>query len=66
LTLTKLKQETGWPKDGILGLGSVQVTAIVLGYYFLSLCLQTILPGEEVEGVKLSSGGRLKYKFNGM
>ncbi|MCJ1478270.1 erg24, C-14 sterol reductase [Lambiella insularis] len=62
LTLSKLKEETGWP--GILGLGSFKVTGFVLAYYFLSLLLQTFLPGVEAEGVKLASGGRLKYKFN--
>ena len=44
---------------------STKVTAWVLGYYFLSLVLQTVLPGVETEGVELASGGRLKYKFNG-
>ncbi|MCJ1301740.1 erg24, C-14 sterol reductase, partial [Hypocenomyce scalaris] len=62
LNLATLKQETGWP--GIFGLGSLKVTIAVLAYYFLSLLLQAVLPGEETEGVKLSSGGRLKYKFN--
>jgi delta14-sterol reductase len=66
LTLAKLKQEVGWPKDGILGLGSFEVTGYVLAYCFLSLCLQAILPGEEVEGVQLKSGARLRYRFNGM
>ena len=28
--------------------------------------LQAALPGIESEGVELQSGGRLKYKFNGM
>lgn len=37
----------------------------MLAYYALSLVLQTVLPGEVVEGTELSSGGRLKYKFNG-
>lgn len=64
LTLDKLKEETGWP--GIFRLGSFKVTGFVLAYYFLSLVLQTVLPGVETEGVKLASGGRLKYKFNGM
>lgn len=44
---------------------STKVTAWVLGYYFLSLVLQVVLPGVVTEGVELSSGGRLKYKFNG-
>ena len=65
LTLEKLKKEAGWPEDGILGLGSFKVTGFVLAYYFSSLVLQTILPGEESQGVVLTSGGRLKYKFNG-
>ena len=37
----------------------------MLSYYLTSLVLQRILPGQEVEGVELRSGGRLKYKFNG-
>ena len=64
LTIEKLKQETGWP--GVVGLGSFKVTGYVLAYYFLSLVLQTVLPGVESEGLKLASGGRLKYKFNGL
>ena len=66
LTLEKLKSETGWPENGILGLGSLKVTGLVLAYYFLSLILQAVLPGIESQGVQLASGGRLKYKFNGM
>jgi len=61
----KLKEETGWPQDGIFGLASFKVTAWVLGYYFLSLVLLAVLPGVESEGVELKSGGILKYKFNG-
>lgn len=63
LTLAKLKEETGWP--GVSGLASTRITAWVLGYYFLSLVLQAVLPGTETEGVELQSGGRLRYKFNG-
>lgn len=44
----------------------MKVTVAVLSYYGLSLLLQAVLPGDETEGVKLSSGGRLKYKFNGI
>lgn len=65
LTIAKLKEETGWPKDGIYGLASTKVTVWVLLYYFLSLVLYTALPGVEVEGTELGSGGKLKYKFNG-
>jgi Delta14-sterol reductase len=65
-TLDKLKQEIGWPADGVLGLASYKVTGWLLGYYLLSLVLQAFLPGEEVMGGLLQSGARLKYKFNGM
>lgn len=64
LSLAKLKAETRWP--GILGLGSLKVTGWVLAYYLSSLVLQAVLPGVESRGVKLRSGGRLDYKFNGM
>ncbi|PBP26500.1 Delta(14)-sterol reductase [Diplocarpon rosae] len=64
LTIEQLKQDVGWPADGIYGLSSWDVTAKVLGYYLLSLILHRFLPGEEIDGVELSSGGKLKYKFN--
>ena len=63
LTLSKLKEETGWP--GITGLGSFEVTAYVLAYYLTSMVLLTVLPGVESQGVELTSGGRLPYKLNG-
>ena len=63
LTLSKLKEETGWP--GITGLGSFEVTAYVLAYYLTSMVLLTVLPGVESQGVELTSGGRLNYKLNG-
>ena len=63
LTLETLKRETGWP--GIVGLASMNATLWMLGYYALSLLLQAVLPGTEVEGVELATGGKLKYKFNG-
>ncbi|KAL9126673.1 MAG: hypothetical protein Q9217_004317 [Psora testacea] len=62
LTLQKLKKETGWP--GIFGLASTKVTLWMLGYYALCLVLQVVLPGTEVEGVELATGGKLKYKVN--
>ena len=65
LTIEKLKQEVGWPPNGFLGLVNLEVIGWVLVYYLLSLLLQAVLPGTEIEGVELSSGGRLKYKFNG-
>jgi len=64
LTIETLKHEVGWPADGIWGLASWDASAKVLGYYFFSLVLHRVLPGEEVNGVELSSGGKLKYKFN--
>ncbi|RDW83252.1 Delta(14)-sterol reductase-like protein [Coleophoma crateriformis] len=64
LTMEGLKQEAGWPAEGVMGLGSWDVTLKVLGYYAFSLLLHRVLPGEEVDGVELASGGRLKYKFN--
>lgn len=66
LTVEKLKEEVGWPSEGILGFGSWKVTGWVLAYYLFSLILYRVLPGTEAEGVKLANGGRLKYKFNGM
>ncbi|PQE33131.1 Delta(14)-sterol reductase protein [Rutstroemia sp. NJR-2017a WRK4] len=64
LTIEKLKQEVGWPANGIWGLTSWDVFGKVLGYYGLSLILHKVLPGEHLEGVELASGGKLKYKFN--
>ncbi|KAH6693472.1 Delta(14)-sterol reductase [Plectosphaerella plurivora] len=64
LSLSKLKTEVGWPEEGIWGLGSVHATLAVLGYYFVNLLLYRFVPGPTVDGVKLASGGKLKYKFN--
>ncbi|KAG8534124.1 uncharacterized protein KY384_000968 [Bacidia gigantensis] len=61
-SLGRLKEEVGW--HGISGLFSTEATLWMLGYYLFSLVLQTILPGQEVQGVELASGGRLDYKFN--
>jgi len=65
LDLETLKMEVGWPEEGIWGLGSWKAMSWTLGYYLFSALLYRILPGTEVEGTVLSSGGRLKYKFNG-
>jgi delta14-sterol reductase len=64
LTIERLKQDVGWPAEGIYGLASWDVSAKVLGYYLLSAILHRVLPGEEVEGTELASGGKLKYKLN--
>ena len=66
LTLEKLKEEVGWPADGVLGLVNLKVTGAVLGYYVLSLILYRVLPGQEAEGAPTPSGARLRYKFNSM
>ena len=64
ITIERLKQDVGWPADGIQGLASWHATFGVLAYYALSLVLHRVLPGEYVEGTELASGGRLKYKLN--
>ncbi|EXJ95921.1 delta14-sterol reductase [Capronia coronata CBS 617.96] len=64
LTLEKLKQQTPWPENGLPGLFDLEVTAWVSGYYALLVALQLLLPGEEVDGTTLGTGGRHHYKFN--
>ena len=61
-SLEQLKKEVGWP--GFAGLINTQAFLGTLGYYFLSLALYRFLPGQEVEGTELRSGGRLMYRFN--
>ncbi|KAF2091538.1 sterol C-14 reductase-like protein [Saccharata proteae CBS 121410] len=62
LTLDQLKKDVGWQGwSSLINLNSVLAT---LGYYLFSLLLNVVLPAEEVEGVQLRSGGRLKYRFN--
>lgn len=63
-SLAKLKRETGW--TGLSGLFSVEATGWTLGYYLLSLTLYSFLPADEPMGTELRTGGRLKYRFNGM
>lgn len=65
LTLDRLKEEIGWPQNGIRGLASWEATGALLAYYLLNLLLYRILPAAEVEGSVLASGGRLKYRLNG-
>jgi delta14-sterol reductase len=59
----QLKREVGW--TGVSGLLNWQAFLGTLGYYFLSLTLYAFLPAEEVNGVQLTTGGKLKYRFNG-
>lgn len=64
LTLEKLKAQTPWPQQGFVGLFDPEAIGWTLAYYGLSLFLQLVLPGVEVDGIKLDGGGRHKYKFN--
>ena len=65
LTLEKLKAQTPWPANGLVGLFDIEAISWTLAYYGLSLALQLLLPGTEVEGTKLdTTGGRHEYKFN--
>ena len=66
LSLDKLKEEVGWPQDGLNAFFDMHVTPWVLSYYLLSLVLYVFLPGEVIEGTELACKGRLLYKFNGM
>lgn len=59
-----LARETGWP--GFTGLITVEAALGTLAWYALSLVLFVVLPAQEVEGTELVTGGRLKYRFNGM
>ncbi|OJD39061.1 delta-sterol reductase [Diplodia corticola] len=63
----KLRSEIGWPAGGVSHLFSCKVTAVVLGYYLLSLILDKLLPAQEVYGTKLvhQYGRPLKYRLNG-
>jgi Delta14-sterol reductase len=62
LTLDKLRAQTAWP--GFAGLFDVEAMGWTLAYYGLSLALQLLLPGVELEGTVLGTGGRHTYKFN--
>ncbi|KAB8229660.1 C-14 sterol reductase [Aspergillus alliaceus] len=64
LSLDKLKDEVGWPQDGLKAFFDIWVTLWVLSYYLLCLVLYVFLPGEVVEGTELACKGRLRYKFN--
>lgn len=44
---------------------SMEGLAVYLGWMCFVLLLHLVLPGREVEGVKLADGRRLKYKMNG-
>jgi len=44
---------------------NTKATLAVLAYYAFNLILYAVLPGKQVEGTKLRTGKKLKYKFNG-
>ncbi|KAF2857930.1 Delta(14)-sterol reductase [Piedraia hortae CBS 480.64] len=60
--LQTLKSETGWP--GFCGLINAPAFLGSVAWYVLSLLLWAFLPAKEVRGVKLQTGGRLRYRFN--
>ena len=62
--LDVLKKEVGWP--GWTGLINTEAVLGTLFWYGLSLFLYVLLPAQEVQGTELRTGGRLKYRFNGM
>lgn len=64
LDFEQLKKEVGW--TGFSGLLNTNAFLGTLAYYLLSLTLYAFLPAEESQGVELRTGGRLKYRFNGM
>jgi len=63
LTLEKLKKDVGW--HGLSTIFTWEAFFANLGWYLLSLILNSTLPAHEVEGTELRSGGRLKYRMNG-
>ncbi|EEY16446.1 Delta(14)-sterol reductase [Verticillium alfalfae VaMs.102] len=64
IDLAQLKREVGWPEQGVWGLGSINATLAVVGYFFFNALLYRFLPAQEVDGVVLATGGKLKYRFN--
>lgn len=62
--LNVLAKEVGWPGFG--GLINVEAVLGTFAWYAISLLLYVLLPAEEVDGTELRSGGRLRYRFNGM
>lgn len=65
-SLERLKDEVGWPAEGVWGLASWEATFGVMAYYMLSAVLYRVLPAQEVQGVVLECGGRLWYRFNSL
>ncbi|KAF2664048.1 ERG4/ERG24 ergosterol biosynthesis protein [Microthyrium microscopicum] len=62
LTIDKLKRDVNW--QGLQTLFNVESLYATLGWYGLSMLLYAILPATESEGIELSAGGKLKYRFN--
>lgn len=64
LTWGKLLSQTQLAASGLPGLFDLNVFGWVCAYYGLLVVLQLVLPGEELDGTVLNTGGRLHYKFN--
>lgn len=46
-------------------LWSWEATAVYVGWYMWTVACWAFLPGQEIDGVELRNGERLKYKING-
>jgi Delta14-sterol reductase len=64
MTWDKLKAQTPWPENGWIGLFDPKAIGWTLAYHGLLLAMQLLLPGTEVQGTVLRTGGRHTYKFN--
>ncbi|KIV88102.1 hypothetical protein PV10_09029 [Exophiala mesophila] len=64
LTWEKLKAQTPLGQQGLSTLFDLGVFGWVSAYFGLLVFLQLVLPGDELEGTVLGTGGRHKYKFN--
>ncbi|KAK4934594.1 erg24, C-14 sterol reductase, partial [Elasticomyces elasticus] len=64
LSWSKLQRQIPWPENGLAGLFDLKAIALTSAYYFFSLLLHFLLPGEEHEGMLLACNARHTYKFN--
>lgn len=58
-----MKRDVNW--EGFGSLLNAETVFWTLVYYIVNIALYKYLPGQDVEGTILRSGGRLKYRFNG-
>jgi hypothetical protein len=66
LSLDKLREEVGWPQEGLKVFFGICIALRALSYYMSSLALYAFPPGEVVEDTELACKGRLRYEFNGI